>query len=230
MICHEKLHLAQGLESGPSLSQGCLGVMRAKRKYCPLVDIFRGAGVEGNLGRGNLLEKRGGKQVKELQEEEGVYLWAFWSPLMMHLGVSTVKTVKGWWVRGCPLAYAQGGAEHCIQTLPEQRTCPLLLSSEASAAVWNSIWVHFSAYSFATSIKKKFKQELCTQLHEKATVALDLSSLFRCCWGCILSNADTALLPDWAILGLWLNIILLKLLLLILNWLDGDSFLGLPQE
>lgn len=152
--------------------------------------------MEGNLsvGKGNLLEKRGGKEVIELQEEKRVYLWALWSPLMMHLGVSTA--VKGWWVPACHLACAQAGVEHCTQMIQEQRICPLLLFSEHSAANQNGICVHSSAYSFATSIKKKFKQELCTQLHAKATVALDLSSIFRCYWGCILSNADIVFLPD----------------------------------
>lgn len=61
--------------------------------------------MEGNLplGRGILLEKRGGEQ------EERVYPWALWSPLMMHLGVSTVMAVKGWWVPECHLAHAQAG-------------------------------------------------------------------------------------------------------------------------
>lgn len=37
-----------------------------------------------------------------MQEEKKVDLWALRSPLMMHLGVSTVKAVKGWWVPVCP--------------------------------------------------------------------------------------------------------------------------------
>lgn len=53
-----------------SLSWGCLGGHNSKKKkYPPLSDTSRGAGVEGNLSlrSGNLLERRGGEQRKELQ-------------------------------------------------------------------------------------------------------------------------------------------------------------------
>lgn len=141
--------------------------MRAKRKYHPLVDIFRG--VEGNLslGRGNLLEKRGGKQMKELQELERVYRWTLWSPLRMHLGVHHGKICKGLVGTWMSLGIWTGWGGALYPDSPRAKDLSILLSSDDSAADWSGIWVQSSAYSFATSIKKKFKQKLCTNSVKK---------------------------------------------------------------
>lgn len=163
---------------------------------------------------------------RNYRRKRGLICWPRDLP-WLHIQGFTCKSWKGLMGTWASLGIYTGCGLH---TLQQQRTCYLLVSSEVFAVDWNCIWVHSSECSFATSIKKKFKQKLCPQPLAKATVALNLSFLFRCCWGCILSDADVASLPDWAILGLWLSIILLKLLLLILNWLDGDSCLGLAQE
>lgn len=114
---------------------------------------------------------------------------------MIHLGVSTVKALKDWWVPVCCLSYAQVGLEHSIQMVREQRTCPLLLFSEHSAANRNSIWVHSSACSFATSIKNVQARAVYSTLWKSRCGLgsfLPLQMLLGMhsfkCWYCVVSR------------------------------------------